>query len=148
MSPSWSPLTTLVTNRLVGSTEVSRAVPVSSLAVDAGICGEFESLFHSTVPVSGSMTMPENWASAGLASWPDSWASMPAVLGILSDAASGAIFGGGSTTGGSTTSAVAVPEPAARGRRIAGVDEEHRTDRDEGGDDDRRDDDHRPDAIR
>ena len=108
MSPSWSPLTTLVTNRLVGSTEVSSAVPVSSLAVDAGSCGALASWFQSTVPLCGSMMTPLNWARLGLPNWAASCASIPAVVGTLSEMARGMIFGAGAVTGGSTTWAAVV----------------------------------------
>src|SRR5690606_31031827 len=79
----------------------SRAAPVSSFMLDAGICGEPGSCFHRVSPVTGSRTTPVNWASLGLANGLVSALASPAGVGALSEADMGTICGVASPTVGS-----------------------------------------------
>ncbi len=96
-----SPCTTFVTRRLLGSTEVSSAAPVTNFIVDAGTCGAPASLFHRVWPVTGSITIPVNCASFGFFSGAANAAETPAAVGAFFDAASGTILALGTVTPGS-----------------------------------------------
>ena len=58
------PATTVVVQRIVGSSRSRAAVPVSSLVTDAGTWGSEERRFHRVVPVAGSTTAPVRSPSA------------------------------------------------------------------------------------